>query len=336
MAPEAKELKLYHMQMVRNLLLKEDCLTVRTIAHKTGLSIVTVGVLLQQMSSYGELLPPQQLPSEGGRPAYSYSYDLTSAYALILNGFHAGTASSCITVQIVDLKGSIIHNDRHIVQNVNAGVFDDIIDGMLEKFPAIRTLGFVLPGEEFGGVVTCGDFEALNGTAFSSGMEERYGLPVYFDNDVNAAVRGFCARRGVQEMSVVYLYFPDGFPPGAGVFLNGDVYSGATNFAGELNFLPFDIDWTHPSDKDLLEYLYKLVPTICCLYNPVALALNGRMVTQSVLQEVRSYCADMLPAACIPEFSLSEDILWDITEGAISGVLGLLNRSETFCKDVQS
>jgi hypothetical protein len=333
-APEVKELKRYHTQMIRNVLLKEDGLTVREIATKTGLSIVTVGALLQRMSACGELSPPRQQPSECGRPACLYSYDLSSSYALILNGFHMGAVSSGITVQVVDLKGRIVHNDRHVVRHVDIEAFDVIIDGLLGQFPSIKTLGFVLPGEEYGGVVTCGDFEALNGISFTTHMEERYGLPVYFDNDVNAAVRGFCARRRLQETSVVYLYFPDGFPPGAGVFLNGDVYGGATNFAGELNFLPFDIDWGHPSETALLDYLHKLATTVCCLYNPAVLVLNGRAITRTVLQEVHAHCAGTIPSACVPELVLSEDILWDITEGAISGVLGLLNRPETFCKEV--
>ncbi len=331
--PDTKDLRQHHMQMIRNLLLREDSLTVKAISQKIGLSIVTVGALLQQMSSYGELLPARRLPSEGGRPAYCYSYDLSFAYALVLNAFHVAHGMNNITIQVVNLKGRIIHNDRRVVQDVDIEVFDTIIDDMLVRFPAIRTLGFVLPGEEFRGVVTCGDFEALNGIPFSEHMMERYGLPVYFDNDVNAAVQGFCAKQHMFDSSVVYLFFPEGFPPGGGVFLKGEVYSGASNFVGEFGFLPFDIDWKHVGKKTFREYLHILVPTICCLYNPDILVLNGNLVDKDCVGELNEHCAKILPPSSIPEFAISADFLWDISEGAISGVLGLLNRPETFCKE---
>src|SRR5437870_5883259 len=81
----------------------------------------------------------------------------------------------------------------------------------------------------------------LAGRALAAELSERFGLPVFVDNDVNALALGewmFGAGRGAR--SLVVLAAGTGF--GAGVVLDGRLVRGALGFGGELGHVPVRFD----------------------------------------------------------------------------------------------
>ena len=68
-------------------------------------------------------------------------------------------------------------------------------------------------------------------------LAERFGLPVFVENDVNLAALGelgFGGGRGVQNLVCLAI----GTGIGAGVVIDGAVYSGSHQSAGEIGYLP--------------------------------------------------------------------------------------------------
>jgi len=46
---------------------------------------------------------------------------------------------------------------------------------------------------------------------------------VIFENDVNAASVGYCKRnQNESDTALIYLYFPQKYPPGGGIYINGN------------------------------------------------------------------------------------------------------------------
>src|SRR5207245_932098 len=81
----------------------------------------------------------------------------------------------------------------------------------------------------------------LGGLPLATMLRERFGLPVFVDNDVNALALGelfFGAGRGVR--SLVMLAPGTGF--GAGVVLDGRLVRGALGFAAEFGHAPVKFD----------------------------------------------------------------------------------------------
>jgi glucokinase len=81
----------------------------------------------------------------------------------------------------------------------------------------------------------------LAGRPLAGELTERYGVPVFVDNDVNALALGewmFGAGRG--KRSLVVLAAGTGI--GAGIVLDGRIVRGATGFAGELGHVPVKFD----------------------------------------------------------------------------------------------
>jgi glucokinase len=81
----------------------------------------------------------------------------------------------------------------------------------------------------------------LAGRALAAELSERFGLPVFVDNDVNALALGewmFGVGRGAR--SLVVLALGTGF--GAGIVLDGRLVRGAAGFGGELGHTPVKFD----------------------------------------------------------------------------------------------
>ena len=61
--------------------------------------------------------------------------------------------------------------------------------------------------------------------------------------------------------SIVGIYMPSKYPPGSSICLNGKILKGKNNLAGEIKYLPCDIDW---SKLPLLEKRYGKLFIKCC------------------------------------------------------------------------
>lgn len=110
------------------------------------------------------------------------------------------------------------------------GAFDDGVTGIGCGVPSVVDL-------ERGIVHRVENIPAWREVPLKADLERRYGVPVYVNNDANAFAVGelyFGAGRGCRHM--VGLTVGTGL--GAGVIVDGKLYSGANCGAGELGSLP--------------------------------------------------------------------------------------------------
>src|SRR3954451_2147019 len=109
--------------------------------------------------------------------------------------------------------------------------------------PDARAVGFGIPSlVDFGSRTSVSSVHLpLDGVPFGALMEERIGLPVHLDNDVNLALLGELrvgAARGAR--SAVMLTLGTGI--GGAIALEGRIYRGADGAAGELGHMTVDVD----------------------------------------------------------------------------------------------
>lgn len=216
-----------NMNLVRQVLKEHGQATKRQIAGVSGLSVVTVGTVLQLLEAQNEVLAGAQVSSSGGRPAQQYIYNDEYALALILFT-HEEQDVIYIHRTVVTLTGRTLFEDNTAVSGVDLAAFEAVIDSSLQMYPLIQAIGLGLPGAEVEGLMVVSDYKALRGVPVAEHFRQRYGKPVVIENDVNAAVIGYCRRMKEETASVVYLYFPDRFAPGAGIFIGGKLYKGET------------------------------------------------------------------------------------------------------------
>lgn len=315
--------------LVRQVLKERGQATKREIAESCGLSVVTVGTVLQSLEEQNEVLPGGLLSSSGGRPAQQYIYNDEYALALILFT-HEEREAIYIHRTVVTLTGRKLLGDSVEVPRVDLAALESVIERSMQSYPSIQAIGLGLPGAEADGTLAASDYEALRGVKVAEHFRERYGKPVVIENDVNAAVIGYCRRMKEESASVVYLYFPDRFPPGAGIFIGGKLYKGSRGFAGEVAGLPLGIPWGDAglmsSFDALTDAIARLGIAVSSVLNPDIVVLYGSFLGGEHLEAVRHLCRIRLPEPAVPKMCLSEDFAADYIQGMIVQTLGTLEQ----------
>lgn len=315
-----------NINLVRKVLKERGEVTKRQVAESTGLSIVTVGTVLHDLAERNEVRAGKMSSSSGGRPAQQYIYNDEHALALILFPFEQ-EGSITIESTIVTLSGRRLHEASTNVPHIDLDAFEQVIDDTLQLYPKIGAIGFGLPGSEVDAVLVVSDYEALRGLKVAEHFKNRYNKPVVIENDVNAAVLGYCSSHMPKDtdQAVVYFYFPDRFPPGAGIFLGGKLYKGKRGFAGEVGHMPLGVQWgdTGPqASSDVLEEaISKLTVAVSSVLNPDVVVLYGSFLNEEHLLAVTEKCRAALPASTVPDILLSEDFAADYLNGMIAQTL---------------
>lgn len=287
------------------------------LAELTGLSVVTVNALVKILLARGEILEDAALPSSGGRPATAYRFN--EMHSLVLTVYmHEEGGVDTLFVSVDTLYGEPVATERRVLREVTLENLDAIVEAYIGSYPAIKAMAFGLPGTELDGRMVMIDYEGLRGKALTKYFEEKYRRVVVFENDLNAAVAGYCCRRSVAKTDcVVGVYFPEKYPPGAGIFIHGQIYRGRDGFAGEINHLPLGIDWTHlPAAPDALPHaLVKIVLSVACTFNPHHLVFYGRRLSREIIERLPELCAPRLDPALLPKLVLSEAFSADFAAG---------------------
>ena len=152
------------------------------------------------------------------------------------------------------LLGGVVDDDLTVHARVHrlwdrsdkAGVLDKMVGEVqeaMEVAPDAEAVGFGIPSliDRERAVSMWSNHLDLDDVAFRDLMSERLGLPVYVENDANAALlaeRGYGAARGASDALLLTL----GTGIGGAVALGGRLHRGATGSAGELGHVVVDMN----------------------------------------------------------------------------------------------
>ena len=119
----------------------------------------------------------------------------------------------------------------------------DAVEEIRAAAPDVLGVGFGIPSLVDGrrGLSVASVHLPLDNVPFRDLMAERLGLPVWLDNDVNAAVAAE-HRHGAARGSSHAVMLALGTGIGGGLVIDGRVYRGATGAAGELGHTVVDLD----------------------------------------------------------------------------------------------
>lgn len=212
------------------------------ISKQTQLSRPCVSALVEEMIHEGLLHEVGMGDSRGGRKPILLEYNY-QAYAIAGAIFEGST----LDMAIADLKGEFLARCRkRLAQPANGEtVIEDLaasLDRLLAESGMSRDrllgMGVGLQGvtQRGNGTVSFSPSTGWMGQPIQQTIEERLGLPVIIDNDVNMMTLGEYVRgAGVDHSNVVYMYVGTGI--GAGIILDGQFFRGSKEAAGEIGFM---------------------------------------------------------------------------------------------------
>lgn len=310
-------MKEINLNSVRRVMRQIGKATKPQLAALTGLSVVTINSLVRELLELGEVLEDELIPSNGGRPVLTYRFNYEHSLALIIH-MNELQVEDIVFVAVVNMNGDILLQEEHAFQTIfNRKMGYRMIDSKLLEYPSIKVIGIGIPGQSVEGKIIVSSHKELQGINLVGELERRYGLPVILENDVNAAVSGYCHTEQVtEEQCILGVYFPEKYPPGVGIHLNGKVVKGKNGMAGEIKFLPIEVNWYQAMEVEaFVETVCTIVQTLSAVLAPDTIVIyRERMNTEAWRRGWERYQSNhILPSS--PEIILSNRFDEDFKQG---------------------
>lgn len=245
-----------------------------------------------------------------------------------------------VVAAVSDLYGEYLEKEEIAASPETIRFFEDIVENYRAKYPAISLLAFGMAGfeERTSGRLLTINFPELQWVRFRDHFKEKYGLPSILENDVKAAVLGYYETRDFDEgKCVAALYLPQTHHPAGGICIDGRIYRGRDNAAGEVIYLDTEVRWNHFGSNDL-DYSKVNIPELAAAMalpvivylNPDCLVIYGSSLPADIQERLQKRLLEAMPREFLPDIVFIPDILPDFLDGLVYLALKLLEPQVDF------
>ncbi|WP_154887778.1 ROK family protein [Paenibacillus polysaccharolyticus] len=324
----ATMMKHINMNNVREVMQQQETATKPQLASLTNLSVVTINALIQELCDGGELIQDQIVPSNGGRPAQAYRYNYNYRLALVLS-MKEMKGQGLISATVINLENEIVLKEENMLPVFDKQHVLQLIARFIVAHPSIHMIGIGIPGQAVDGDITVSSHDELIHSHLIREIEREFQLPVIVENDVNAAVSGYYTQHmHTKGQDVAGIYFPNRYPPGMGMVLNGQIIRGKNGMFGEIKYLPYSPDWKQEmSNEDYTGHVCRILQTVNAVVAPHQIVIYQERVETEVLDSAwRQYVKEhMMPT--LPEIVYQNSFQDDFDAGLRGVVLQALKSS---------
>ncbi|QQE77739.1 ROK family transcriptional regulator [Alicyclobacillus sp. SO9] len=270
----------------------ENVMTKPEVARVTGLTFATVSTLIDELEEEGVLSNHGYADSKGGRKPLQYGVNASAFYFVGID-----VQVENIVIVVMNFKGEVVksYNDSF---DTTTGPHDTIaqlrhrIDEMLSSlgktYEDVYGIGVATPGPisaDRSSIISPPNMPSWRNVPFQSMMEREFRIPCYLEKDANAAAYGevqYGAGKGLQNL--IYIVVDVGI--GGGLVVDGQVYRGARNGAGEIGHILMDIDG--PECRCGKTGCLEAMASIGAIEVELEKKLGERMNIDKILQETKA------------------------------------------------
>jgi predicted NBD/HSP70 family sugar kinase len=297
--------KKMNKEIIKTILKAIPSNTKASIAFTSGLSQGTCNTILNELVATGEVLVIDKESPNGGRPAQRFQYN--GDYANILCFYIDNESNNPIIRYVIsNLLGKIIEEKSISTDTMDYPTISDFIDQLMIDYNNIKAIGIGIPGViHRHSVIGYCDVYALEDYPLAEKLQEKFGVEVTLENDMNLTAFGFYQEQNYKEdTSVAVLAFIKGNAPGAGLIVNGQIIRGYTSFAGEISYLPFDGTCELPEElltkEETINSVVKSLCSIIAVINPETIMLTGSLLFEDMMDLIYQGCCKHIPKEHIP------------------------------------
>lgn len=300
-------IKQQNVKSIKKVILEKGSVTKPEVAEKTGLSVVTCGTILNELTANGTIVEKQLMLSSGGRPAMSYQYNTDSGN--ILCAFIYAENNECfLRYQVLDIVGNIKDVGVFLEKKIHVNAITKCIKDICGKNPNIKIITLGVQGCINNGIVEYSDIPELGGANLAQVIQEETGITTLVENDMNTVALGY-SKKNSNEKNVAMLFFPKGQTPAGGFIVDGNILRGTSNLAGELSFFPFGFDKktqqaAFSNVKKALPFVNQLVIATTVFMDPAVIVITGGLAGELSEREITSYLKKTLNRNQLPKIEI--------------------------------
>ncbi len=226
---------------------REICLagkiTKPQLGLQTGLTSVTTHKFVNELSEMNFVREAGVSNTSVGKKAIFYEINPNYGY-LVGQDIYDGEVTTCLydfSLHCLRERHSVIPKEySEQVLTILCTELENITEGILTH--SIHQIGITVSGEvsfEQGIITNSIGMKCWRGIPIKSLLENRLGIPVVVENDINASV---IAMKWRNKLTHDFVLLDISYGIGAGILQNGKLYRGANSFAGEIGHIPVKQD----------------------------------------------------------------------------------------------
>jgi predicted NBD/HSP70 family sugar kinase/cellobiose-specific phosphotransferase system component IIB len=246
------------------------------------------------------------------------THDITNDKVIMIIAVMPNASGTWIRYRVYD-HGRITADREVIKMTLTIHDLTDIIDTrsyILAPGKEIDAIGIAVPGmidhgrlELISGGMMPKTYDLQNGEGddfrIVQYFSERYHLPVFVDNNVNAAAIGYYGQQD-QYKNIVFHSQPRGYKVGGqGIVINGSLVEGAHSNAGEIRFVightdaVQGLDYLVQTPEEMVKAVGAGIAMACSIVDPEIVCIRSSMTPD--LAEIREELKKYLPDGHIPQ-----------------------------------
>lgn len=324
---DAGKLKQVNTSLLRQAMRDGGAHSKNELARKTGLSFPTVSRIIDELAETGEIQERGAAVSTGGRCAQQYALDPAFRLFLCLR-----LEKRTLSWFVSDLAGQRLAAERIECRDGVLQTLGTLLTRVRARYPRLAAASFGLSGTLQQGTVTeMFGYPELRGVSLDAFLKEQFDLPAIVLRDMQAVVLGHIARSRQKPRAVVCIYLGD-TGIGSSLALDGKVWSGATEFAGELHYLPIknNLEYakSHFAGADMVAYYMQVIRAYAALINPDRVVLYDNALIDGKLDRIRRACEQTLPRQAVPAIERSDGFEEDYNAGLLALARSLTEETE--------
>ncbi|HHY46586.1 MAG TPA: ROK family transcriptional regulator [Firmicutes bacterium] len=237
--------RIQNRRAMLELIEREGSISRVALADFLGLSQPTVSEVVAELVKAGLVLEVGLGSSRGGRRPVMLKFNDEVGYVVAID--LGGTQSR---LALFTLGGRQVARDYGVLPRAETPaktvrLLGDQVRSLISKsavpYDRVYSVGVAVPGvaDPATGEVKLAPALGWQEAPVGSYLSEELGLPVYIDNDVNAAALAEL-RFGAGRSIPTFVYVWIGTGVGAGLVIDGRLHRGFGNFAGEIGYLVVD------------------------------------------------------------------------------------------------
>lgn len=237
------KIKETNRKKIIKLLLEKNEVTKLDISRSLDISITTVSTNITELKKEGIVSDVRSLESTGGRKAMALKINENCRFALGI-----ALTPRHVKLSLINLKKEVIgdirirHNKKDIESIIDIAKenINKILNNKEISIDKLLGIGISIPGtvdSEEGIIKNCYLLGAENYNLKKS--FEEFNTTIYIDNEANlSAYYEFLNKKGILS-NLLYVSITDGL--GLGIIIDGKIYRGSNNAAGEMGHIKITI-----------------------------------------------------------------------------------------------